>query len=370
LNFENGKLAKIVSFRIYATNNYYCDPENSNEIKSLELHTIDNFPGNEWRLKYYFGKVPEDIIYAKNRLDGFSLVSLKALTNSLDKNKTGKEQLEDCIVEIQSNSDFFTKYKWYTTLVIEKSINPFEYGIIDPNGEFNSLKFLDYLTKINDKINFSEIFNKVAFCLMDEIDNCLFLKPLVENSLFISLGTDVIGRPNLSMHGEVSKIIQYKSLDQEHLISKIEKIGNSENEWLNFIVYWRIAMLKENDRWKKFIFGFLCLENLTHRLFEIIFEKTKYEKFCEENEEYHNSIITPLLDSDPNIKRLPLATEFSYIVGTINPDRYSDNIEKFEKCRCIRNGLSHGSLTQTVELPFNELNSLLDFYTGEVLKLL
>jgi hypothetical protein len=361
---------KMLCYRVYATNNYFSDPKDINKIKPFEPLIINDFPAKEWKSKCYFGNVPEEIIHFNYSVHGTGLLFLEILGNTLDNTKTGQEQLEDCISKVRSTSTLFTEYRWYTTIVIEKDVDVHEYRLGDSDNGYQTQKKLNFLTKDMEKINFSEIFNKVAFCLTKEIDGDYFSKPIIENCLFVINGTDVIGRPHLSMYGNLPKIINCKSIDPTYLVSLIKRLGHHPNKRLNTIAYWRMAMLNERDKWKKYYFGFLCLENLTHTAFELLFMQNQFDLYLERSNEYDRSIITPLLDEDPEENELKLTNEFYYVVGVLNPNKYSDDVTKFKKCYDRRNKLSHGKVLKVNELPFNELNSILDFYTIEMLKFL
>ena len=360
--------AKIVVYRIYATNAYYRDPENSNEIIPLEPLCINAFPEDGYELKCYFGKVPEDIISAKETVDGIDLIRFKAtFGNSVDMSKSSDELLKDSIAEIRLHTDCFTKFKWYTTIVIEKKIDVHEYEKLDLDTTAQYQKFLNLFIKGLKELQYTEIFDKVAFCLLKEFDNSLFSKQLVETYFFVINETVVFRNPVIfSGIGDLSVGIKFESIDHEQLISVMR--GALQNELLSKIVHWRMAMLNEKDKWKKFIFGFFCMEILTNKTFEI-FEKRQSETYLKESEGYDESIVTPLFDSNfEDTNRMTPTIKFYFIAGILNPEHYSDDVNDFNKCKKMRDIMSHGNILKVNELPFNELNRLLDFYTTEILK--
>ncbi|PKL65629.1 MAG: hypothetical protein CVV32_00010 [Methanomicrobiales archaeon HGW-Methanomicrobiales-3] len=360
--------AKIVVFRIYATNTYYHDPESSNEIIPIEPLCINAFPEDGYKLKCYFGKVPEDIISAKETVDGIDLIRFKAtFGNSVDMSKSSEELLRDSIAEIRLHTDRFTKFKWYTTIVIEEKIDVHEYENFNLDTTAQYQKFLNHFKKGLKELPYTEIFDKVAFCLLKEFDNSFFSKQLVENYFFVVNETIFFRNPGIfSGIGDLSVGKKYESVDHEQLISVMRSA--LQNELLSKIVHWRMAMLNEKDKWKKFLFGFFCMEILTNETFKI-FEKSQSETYLKESEGYDESKVTPLFDSNfEDTNRMTLAIKFCFIAGTLNPEHYSDDVNDFIKCKKTRDDMSHGNILKVNELPFNELNRILDFYTTEILK--
>lgn len=361
--------AKIVVFRIYATNTYYRDPENSNEIIPLEPLCINAFPEDGYKIKCYFGKVPEDIISGKERVDGIDLIRFKAtFGNSVDMSKSSEELLKDSIAEIRLHTDRFTKYQWYTTLVIEKKIDIHEYEKLNLDTSAEYQKFLDLFINGLKEFQYTEIFDKVAFCLLKEFDNSFFSEQLVENYFFVVNETIFFRNPGIfSGVGDLSVGKKYELIDYDQLISVMREA--LPNKLLGKIVHWRMAMLNENDKLKKYFFGFFCMEILTNETFKI-FEKKQSDIRLKKNEGCDKTIITPLFDINfEETNRMTLAMRFSFVAGILNPENYSDDVDDFNKCKKVRDNISHGGIVKINELPFNELNHLLDCYTIEILKI-
>src|SRR5690606_17835504 len=128
---------KIISFRIYGSNDYFSDPENRDQVKCLDTIGLPDFPKKNWRTSCNFGVVPDEIIRYKQSFDGLNSWAIKKMFNLLDSSKTKEEQLSDCISELASRSTIFNDYRHYTTISIQREIDFKRYGLIKTEDNLN-----------------------------------------------------------------------------------------------------------------------------------------------------------------------------------------------------------------------------------------
>jgi translation initiation factor 2 beta subunit (eIF-2beta)/eIF-5 len=382
---QNVKSLKIFYYRIYATNDYFYDPNDSNTIKPLHPLIINDYPEKDWNFTCYFGEVPEKIMNLHYSIRGFGLFCVRMFGQENDTTKTGPEQMEECIRKIKSQSTFFKEFKWYTIEILERDIdilncNLFENppGMVRGKDEkisykiknFSSANVLQLLSQENKKMNFSEFFDRVSFCLTSEIPSVFFRKFVDSGYGLLVNETLVICQPKIEMTGELSVGKKFQDLNQEKISSILKQKGTTQNKWLNNIAHSYMAMLREKDRWKKFYFGFICLEILTHKIFKKIYHDYKLDVHLKNGEGYDKSVRIPISDIIPDdINRIKLAEKFAFVAGMLNPDNYSDDRLIFMKCKKARDEMSHGEKIPIEELPVNELQSLLDNYIQIMIKI-
>lgn len=370
------KKAKVISFRIYATKRYCYNtnnPSTAKNIKDLNPLFIDNFPEKGCKLNCYFGKVPEHIIKLKYSIDGLGLKIKKELRNRYSKSKQNAVSLEDCISEVESTSNDFQGYCWFNTIVIEKAINPYNYGMISENGEFCSYEAHRYFRESYKELNYSEIFDKISLCLLTEIEPAFFDELLFSEVALIIDDTNIIAVPKNLDPAEGYQFCENELINKDKIISLIEKMNLSSNNWLNTIAHSRTAMLIEKDPWKKYLLGFVCLEVITHKAFKRISAKNSFEVKMRAGNLLDDKVSMPFLDfipKDDNCRKLPPTMKFSLVAGVLNPENSSEDISAFKKCKEIRDEMSHGVIHSNGELPFEKLENLLEFYSHEILKLI
>lgn len=377
----------MITYRVYATNDFFYDPDDSQKIKPLIPFTINNFPDKEWELTCFFGEVPEKIKHVHYSIKGFGLLCIQSLVNAVDSTKTGQEQLEECILKAKSEFKDLTKYKWYTTVVVEKDINIqnfktddlalfsgketlFEKNFVYPTARAKLFggELLVLLNKEKEKLNFPDLFNKVTICLMTEIPNSFFSKVIDEGYALIINGTYVIGKTNFTFSADLNVNKKYKTLNQDKIISLIKHKGTSQNDWLKSVSHWYMAMMHEEDKWKKFYFGFICLEILTHKIFKKILQDKQLDVHLKTSEGYDKLVNIPISDVFPEeTNRITIATKFSFVAGILNPEKYSGDKAIFKKCKDVRDKISHGEIITIEELPVVELQTILDSYIQKMI---
>ena len=379
MDTQNVETLKIICFRIYATNNYFYDPDDSSKIKPLSPIIIQDYPEIDWKFTCFFGEVPDNIKTLHYLIKGYALFSFQmlGLGNYVDNTKTRKEQIEECILKGKSGSTVFTDYKWYTVEVLEKDIDVLNCDIFDIDHDtekknlakisnsidnVSSKKLMQFLTTEIKNKQFSVLFDKITLCLTSEIPNYFFRKLVDSGCVLIMNGTMPLILPKFEMTGDLCVAKKYQNLNQEKISLLIKQKGAIQNKSLNSISYLYLAMMREEDKWKKFLLGFVCLEIITLKIFKKINLDNRYIVHLKNGEGNNKSVDIPIFDvihMDTN--RMPLVAKFSFIAGILNPEKYSDDRLIFIKCKEARDKMGHDTIT-TDKLPLSELQTLLDYY--------
>ena len=363
---------RIINFRVYSTKWYCYEPSAYDKIMKSNPLFLDNFPEKGCTLNCYFGKIPENFINLKYSIDGFGLKKKKEMTYRFSQSKSKEFPLEDCITEIKSNSDYLSSYNWATTIAIEKIINPCEFGMQDKNGKVSTFEAYRFFRESYDRLTFSEVFDKILLSLLTEMESILFDELLIsEIALLINDDIIVAFPKNMGTQREGYQYCEGKSIDNDKISSLIQKIHAPTNNWLGNIAHWRISMLIEKDPWKRFYFGFICLEMLTHKTFKKIVAHNKFDVIMETGQIFDKSVKMPFSYFIPNeneCRKLPLMMKFSLIAGVLNPTNYVQDVSDFKECKDFRDKMSHEGIYEKDGPPLDKLNALLDFYLQTILK--
>jgi len=386
---------KMLCYRVYATNDCFSDPDDSNKIKPLSPLIINDYPDKDWKFTCFFGEVPDEIKQAHYSVKGFGILCIQSLGNVVDNTKTAEEHLKECIFKMKSESTVFTDYKWYTVEVFEKDVDISKVDVFNPNSEMaedNSSdstsddtvfdrnfvypfakeklyggELLNFLAREKEKINFPELFDKITLCLTIEIPTYFFTKVADEGCVLVINGTNVVGKPKFKTSLDLCVNKQHKCLDQEKITSLIKQKGSGQNKWLNRVSHWYMAMIREEDKWKKFYFSFVCLEILTHKIFKKI-DQDQFDVHLKNSDGYDKLVKIPISDILPeDTNRLTIAAKFSFVASMLNREKYSDDRLIFKKCKDARDKISHGDIISIEELPVGELGTLLDVYIRKMI---
>ncbi len=359
------KLAKIINLKVYTTQWYCYEPSAYKKIIKSNPLIIDNFPENNSTLKCYFGQIPEYVLNFKYSIDGFGLKKKKEMMYHLSNKKRKEFVLEDCISEIKSNSNYLSGYNWATTIVIEKMINPSEFGILDKDEKIITYAAYRYFREHYSELTYSNVFDNVLLSFMAEMEPVLFDELLISDMALLIDDEIVVAFPkNMATEKEGYQYSDRKSIDNDKISYLIQKINSPTNNWINSIAHLRTSMLIEKDPWKKFYLGFVCLEQLTHKSFKKIITHNKFDVTMNTGQLFNEKVKIPFdafIPDESECRKLPLIMKFSLISGVLNPTNYESDIADFIMCKKIRDEMSH-STYKDIEPPFEKLEVLLDLY--------
>lgn len=366
------QLTKIISLRVYTTKWYSYEPSAYNKIKKQNPLSLENFPEMGCKLSCYFGEIPEPIINLKYSIDGYGLKRKKEMTYRFSQSKSKEFPLEDCIAEIRSNPDYLPRYTWATTIVIEKLINPHEFGMIDENGNISTFEAHQYFRESYEKLTYTEVFDKILLAFMTEMEPILFDELIISEMALLIDDKIIVAFPkNMETQAEGYQYCDGEAINTDKISSLVQKMNTSNHNWLSNIAHWRISMLIEKDPWKKFYLGFIGLEMLTHKSFKKIVTQNKFDVIMKTGQIFDKSVKMPFADFIPTeseCRKLPLMMKFSLVVGVLNPLNYEKDVTDFKECKEFRDKMSHEGIYEQDRPPLEKLEKLLDFYLQATLK--
>lgn len=348
--------AKIINFRVYSTKWYSYDFLECEKIVKAGPLFLDDFPEKGFSLSCYFGQIPDFIENLKYSIDGYGL---KRKSEIFSKSKP-KKQLNNYIDDLKSIPDYFPRSVWATTIVIEKQIDPHKFRMINENGNISTYETHRYFRESYDTRTFDEVFDKTILSCLTEMKQVLFDELIISEKALLIDGEIAVAFPrNMGTQREGWQCYNGKVFDKQKISAIVQNSNSLKYKWLDNAAHWRVSMVMEKDRLKKFYFGFICLELLTNELSnEIVNSGSILGK----------SISTPPKISKSKYKDMTLWTRFSLISEILNPTGFQKDRNDFEVCKKFRNKMSHEGIHEDENPPLETLDGLLDSYLLNILK--
>lgn len=221
--------------------------------------------------------------------------------------------------------------------------------------------------------NSSPHIDLVATLLATVIDSEFFEKPIVEDQVFFSAtGRETFGLPRFSGQASLTVKRGLANLDidrLEELLAAADSIPSRHHHWLKGVKHRFLNGTRETDPWKRFLWNYLALEILTHKLAGEFYESLGRELSLRLGPDLYlegnNLPISELLWAK---ERLPVTAKFTILALKLFPESATDDVESFKTCKEARDALSHGSLTDTERLPTNRVRSLLERYIAAAVR--
>jgi hypothetical protein len=280
-----------------------------------------------------------------------------------------RERLEQAYNET-SVTDLTSDYNWYTTVVLERTLDVTERSGIDLGVLFldehwelerTSVEYaapvLDVVTSILSTIVDPGVFD--ALVISDRVH--LFADGKRPSGIPVMTGS---GTANLIRGGEAAT----EQLGQRiRLLSQLNTTNLHRHEWLGRVAYWRVQSLRESDPWKRFLWSFVALEILTNKLYESRRADVIGRLRLLEN----GGAVTgdpPLDELVWGDKRATLRSRFALVASDFFPESARADLTEFAAASKARSRLVHGALRDAEQLPTASVQGLLDKYYGAAVK--
>jgi hypothetical protein len=361
--------AKIVNLCIYSTKWYCYEPSACHKIMRDGPLIIDNFPKPGCKLTCYFGEIPEYFVNLKYSIDGYGLKRRDEIFTQ----RPHKKKTEDYIAELKSDPNYFPRYTWATSIAIEKPIDLIKQGMIGENGKINISKAHEYMRKSYAEVTYSEVFDKIILAFSTEMEPIFFDEVLLSEIALLIDNEIVVAYPkNMATHEEGWQCYEGDIFNKDRISSLIRKLNTPNCKWLGNIAHWRSSMMIERDPWKKFYFGFICLEMLIHKSFKNILSQNQFDVIMNsESQHFNKTVKMPFegfVPTESDCRKLPLMMKFTLVSGVLNPKSCRADIAAFKDCKDFRDKMSHEGIYKRDKLPIEKLEALLDFYLRTILK--
>jgi hypothetical protein len=358
-------LITLKASRIYASDSQF-GPSPRNSLQA-EPFVLSDYPVAGERALVSFGAPVESILSAsKVRAALANFILTRAFTNM-----AGSADNPDLAIEKKLRSmtppSALTSANWYISIIIERDV--------DISDEFMSVKkfmWLDPQKAMELERDFlphaTECCDVLSSYLTTLIEPIFFERlAMTDRVFFFSAGREPFGMPTI--HGGsagVSITRSINALDLPRIEQRLRSFASGSPQrhaWLNTLSHWRLAALQENDPLRSFLWAFLALEILTHKMAQFLHAEV-----------ITNALIQPavsLLGSSsstalselivPN-DQLTLKAKFALLALALSPATADQDVATFAAAKKARDRFSHGDITDIQELPGASANSLLQKY--------
>ena len=330
--------------------------------------TFGGFPDSASTAAIDFGPVPDAIVDAERGRRALGRMMLANVFGGSAPPTTPSERFEAALREVE-NEPLFTEFNWYVTITVTKELETKDDSTEDLDFALTRDAFdladqarayasepLDTLTAVAASVSDPQAFSHLV---LD--DRVLLFVP----------GKRAAGVPVLTSSAKASVTRGDESLSQlARRISVLQALdlhAAAGHTWIAKVAHWRVQLLVETDPWKRFLWAFVALEILTHKLFDH-FEMDVVSRLRLEGERDILDADLPLAHLVWERERAPLAARFALVAIALFPETSSDDASRFRELKKARDRLSHGSLREEGELPVPLATELLEKYLSGSIK--
>jgi hypothetical protein len=354
--------------RIYGTNDQYGDVPRTRPAGAPIVFA--GFPDADMSARIDFGPVPDDIADAERSRRGLGRVMLGGLFGGEYAGLGPNEKLDAALAEM-GDVPLFEELNWYATLALEKELDVADdefkddLDVVFPLNAFQLAK--EAVAKAKDGL---DILVSVAASV---VDPRVFSNVVLEDRvLLFAHGKRATGVPVLTAGGS-GLVIRAGEETLQNLATRLDLFGGfdpasaARMSWFALTAHWHVQVMRENDPWKRFLWSFVGLEILTHKLYahfrDDVVRRLRLDGVAEEA-----AAELPLPDLVWTADRAPLATRFALVATALFPSTASDDAAAFRRLKAARDDLAHGSLREEDAVPAGEATELFGKYLGGAMK--
>ncbi len=360
--------------RVYGSAAY--KPNNSSDVMQLRPITLDPYilddMGSQGRAFIYLGAPVawvKDASEIRQAIGHMILSMLSGTPLSPDPELRIKEAMEAI------DTDKGWQDPWYVTIVLEQ-----DFTVPDDAITGNEYLWLDSDIPVYARAeNYQQIttphLDRLATLASTIVASDAFEEVVVANHVFFSTaGRRTFGWPQL--HTSVNAQISH-SLDNldfaaiEARLRQATMLTKSAFDWLDLVIPWWLAGLREQDSWRAFVQLFAGLELLHSRLVKRYYSRVIGSSHITASD-LASRKTSPILSSLFNQKDVRTTTpcsklfhrgEFAILALALFPTQADADFNVFESIKKVRDAVAHGE--QTIEkttFPLLELRTLFGRY--------
>jgi hypothetical protein len=358
---------RVAVVRVFGTKDQYGD-EPRTRPPGLPL-AFDRFPERHASVRVDMGPVPSEVVEAERMRRAVGRTMLSALFGGDGESSSGPERVEQAFEEI-TEAELFGDYNWYTTLVLERTLNltrrlgaevdfflPDESWDLEREAPEYAAPALDVVTSIVSTIVDPGVF--ASLVLDDRIH--LFAEGRRPSGIPVFGGG---ASASVVRGGAASELLGQRI----ELLRAVDPSQLAAHEWLNRVAHWRVQSLRERDPWKRFLWSFLALEILTHKLFEARRDTVLGQIQLLDAGGTVVAGTPPLEELAWERKRAPLRSRFALVASDLFPESAREDVGQFASANDARGRLAHGAVRNADELPTGATQALLEKYFGGAVK--
>jgi len=359
-------LVTLQAVRVYGSSNYFgAEPRQAPDGNPL---LFSDMPARGERTSISLGPAPNAILQANRLRRAVGVAMLSALvggTNGL----YGDALIEAKLAELGEDS-LGRDFNWYVTLIIEREIE-----VDDSKRTQIRLIWLEHTIAVELKDSFLAYVQPHFDVLTTHLSASLgfsFFENLVmsDRVFFLSEGCPAFGFPESSTT-MVLGVGQTAPPDLTALKARLRPaLSLSTNSWLRTAQHWHLVALSEHDPIKAFLWSFLALEILTHKL------RSRFYRRVVQNLRLQTNGGGDVLTVEEAIgeivwrqDRLPLEAEFAIAAMALFPGDANADLAQFDVAKKARDNLAHGTATDLAALPLRSTRQLLEKYLAATIRL-
>jgi hypothetical protein len=349
--------------RVYGTRDQYgkAQPRMCPAASPL---VFEDFPEDGSRAEVHLGSVPPEIIEAELGRRAVGQMMLWQFTGA-DAEGSPDERFKKALALITEEITF-EEFNWYVTFSASKTFE------LDDDVLPNGFAFpkADYVRGAELRQWAADALDVLTALASTILDERVFEEVVLEDRvLLFADGKHPAGFPHFTTSADLT--VQRGDESIKALSGQLTALAEVDirqsvraHAWIAQAAHWYAAALAEADPWKRFLWSFVGLEVVAHKLFERFYGTVKNRLILDGQTSELATAITELVWT---ADRAPAASRFAVAAIELFPESASEDIALFRRLKKGRDELTHGSTRSADDLPQGG-PELLNKYLGGAVK--
>lgn len=344
--------------RVYASDNQWGDVRQTDPIGSPV--TVAGFPSASEALTGWVGPVPEWLAAARTRRMAIGGAMLRG---TLGGESLAFDALFDEELASREADQSLRNANWYVTIAVggdtvDIAAGPSNRVWIDVSDGWRIAEELRGRQETP--------LDLAAAYLSPTLGGEFFERIVLKDTVVFSLkGYDDLSLPEFSGGGKATLKKGIENFPGDQLRTRIAAIASKPlvgHRWLARSAHWWMQARLADDEWKRFLWSFLALEVLTHKVAGQRYAAIRAQLRVTSVQTLagNSSALSAITPTDPS--RLTLVGEFAVVALALSPDTADDDVQEFKRAKVARDRLAHGDIRDAAELPTGATLGLLDRY--------
>jgi hypothetical protein len=341
----------LVVARIFGSTSYYGTQPRTTPLESPVV--FEAFPTPDAQGEIHLGAIPEELLDAQWGRMALGRVMLSGLFGVRDLPADPDERFLAARAEYPRDALLKDDLKWFVTILVRYRVP----GVSIPNS-FALPENCDQLA--DDYTHQSE---EVLNLLQQQVSRVCrphLLERIVLDTrvFFFAEGLHAAGMPVLEP-GRIGIAAQHQLDQLQQEISRLRDLDLSSLAKASWIVRgarWQRAVHSETDPWKRFLFAYTGLEQITHKVFSavrpLVADRIRLETSGDTSVELPEPLQIQERYGQP-------AYRFAVVACALFPEDPSEVVAQFTALKEVRDRFAHGDLNE-LEPPAVEASQLLD----------
>lgn len=332
---------------------------------------LERYPQAGERCLVLLGAPPESMLRANQVRRAIGRAGLQRLFGRAPDREAEPEVLIEKALEEDAGGPAASDYNWYVTIVLERVTNVADGSVANRNYLWLDVREATRLQ--TELLAYARPYiDLLATGLTTLIDWTFFEEVVLDDRVFFSAPSrESFGLPAFSVSAAAIVVRNtWESLGVERLQQVLQDVANlpaPRRQWLETARHWHLTAIREKDPWKQFLWSFLALEILTHKLADALYDDVAARLRLEGNA--HGALKTAAI---PEVvvpkKQLALAGRFAIVALGLFADSATKDLGDFHKVKSARDSVSHGDVREEGQLPISTVRALVQKYMAGALE--